>query len=201
MRTLVTLLLATALTASALVIPKSSGTWPDSWPKEFEALRERSRTTEWATGSQEDSHRIPFTDRAEFEKFWPLFAKMLKPGARINLVAPAKEATAVEDRTAAGVIVHTSPAGTGKASTPKGDGIETGPPWPKSAYLPDGSLPEYVVLEHVDGKDTWVPLTKDKKLRGFQYRARTDITLICDGKIIDPEQIAVPEGVVLNDAR
>ena len=44
MRTLaLLLLLATALPSTALVIPHDKGEWPDTWPEELEALRERTR--------------------------------------------------------------------------------------------------------------------------------------------------------------
>ncbi len=198
MKAAVFLLALTVLTASALVIPHERGDWPENWPVELEPLRESARTTEWATGSQEDSHSIPFGTREDFEKYWPVFAKMLKPGAKLTLVSPEKEATVVQDRTKASVVIQ------GPPSTVALDGektFHTGFQWPESAYLPDGTLPEYVI-QKIDGeKKTWVPLLKAEDRVGFQYRARIDLTLVCDGTIIDLNRLRFPEGVTVIDAR
>ena len=199
MKAPVCLLSLTLITASALVIPHERGDWPEDWPKELEALRERARTTEWATGSQEDSHAIPFETREDFEKYWPVFAKLLQPGAVLTLRSPEKEASAVQDLTAASVVIQ-APAASVAFDGEKN--LRTGFQWPQSAYLPDGTLPEYVVDEKTDdGEKTWVPLPKGEKPKGFQYRARLDITLVCDGAIIDLNRIRFPEGVKVVDAR
>ena len=198
MKTPVLTLSLTVLSASALVIPHDRGIWPEDWPKELEPFRERSRTTEWATGSQEDSHRIPFADRADFEKYWPVFLQLLKPGARITLRSPQKAADAVEDLTKPSVIVHAPPAGVAFDGEKT---FRTGFIWPESAYLPDGTLPEYVVSEEKEGKKRWIPLVAGTDRIGFQYRARIDLTLVTDGSVIDLNRIRLPEGVTVVDAR
>jgi hypothetical protein len=184
--------------ASALVIPGTSGTWPANWPKELEPLRERSRTTEWATGSQEDSHAIPFADRADFEKHWPVFRKLLKPGARVTLRSPQESGSPVEDLTKPSVIVHAPPAGVALDGEKT---FRTGFTWPESAYLPDRTLPEYVVSEEKEGKKRWVPLVAGSARKGFHYRARIDLSLVVDGSVIDLNRIRFPEGVTVVDAR
>jgi hypothetical protein len=198
MKATVAAMVLTFFAASALVIPGTRGTWPEDWPKELEPLRERSRTTEWATGSQEDSHAIPFADRADFEKHWPVFRKLLKPGARITLRSPQESDSPVEDLTKPSVIVHAPPAGVALDGEKT---FRTGFTWPESAYLPDGSLPEYVVSEEQGGKKRWLPLVAGAEQKGFQYRARMDLTLVCDGMIIDLNRIRFPEGVTVVDAR
>lgn len=198
MKSIVSILALTALTASALVIPRDRGEWPEDWPKELERLREQARTTEWATGSQEDSHRIPFGTRGEFEKYWPVFQRMLKPGARITLRSPEAEASAVQDLTAASVVIQAPPAGVALDGEKT---FRTGFAWPESAYLPDGTLPEYVIEKTDDGKKTWVPLVMAEDRAGFQFRARIDLTLVCDGEIIDLNRIRFPKGVAVVDAR
>lgn len=198
MKATVAALVLSVFAASALVIPGTRGTWPEDWPKELEPLRERSRTTEWATGSQEDSHRIPFADRGDFEKHWPVFRTLLKPGARITLRSPQKAADAVQDLTGPSVIVHAPPAGVALDGEKT---FRTGFTWPDSAFLPDGTLPEYVMSEEKDGKKRWVPKLGDADRIGFQYRARIDLTLVVDGSVIDLNRVRFPEGVTVVDAR
>jgi hypothetical protein len=62
-------------------------------------------------------------------------------------------------------------------------------------------LPEYVVSEEQGGKKRWLPLVAGAEQKGFQYRARMDLTLVCDGMIIDLNRIRFPEGVTVVDAR
>ena len=192
------LVVLSALTASALVIPMDHGAWPDTWPKEMEALREQSRTTEWATGTQEDSHTIPFKSREEFEKYWPVLSSLLKPGAKLTLRFPEKTASSVQDLTKTSVVIQAPAASVafdGKKT------FKTGYEWPKSAYLPNGQLPEYVYEKGDKEEKHYVPMLKGDELKGFHYRARIDIMLICDGKIIDLNRIRFPKGVIVEDLR
>ena len=194
MKTSLLILAITAVTASGLSIPHNRGEWPESWPKELEALRERAKTTEWATGSQEDSHQISFESRDDFEKYWPAFIELLGPGSILKFHGPDEEGNI-----APGVEIQAPSASVAfdeKAKTKRT--FKTGYTWPKSAYLPDGTLPEYV---EAAGPGKYVPLKDIENPKGFRYRARIDIVLFCDGKIIDLNRIAFPKGIKIDDQR
>ena len=59
------------------------GTWPKSWPKELEPLRERAWTWEHGFGGM--SYDIPFPNREEFESAWPHILKIKSKEAPITL--------------------------------------------------------------------------------------------------------------------
>jgi hypothetical protein len=52
--------------------------WPDTWPKELERYRDQAKTHGVAHGISENVHEISFTKRDEFEKAWPIRARMKK---------------------------------------------------------------------------------------------------------------------------
>ena len=70
--------------------------------------------------------------------------------------------------------------------------LVAGPPWPDSIKSPAGELPEFVVEE--SGK--WVPFHGPG---GF--RARVDIVLVMDGKVIDTNHIEIPAHTPIIDRR
>jgi hypothetical protein len=76
----------------ALAMIQNTGNWPDSWPKEMEPLRSQARTVEFAAGNQEDIYDISFTDRTQFETFWPIILKVKTPQAPLQLssIKPAE---------------------------------------------------------------------------------------------------------------
>jgi hypothetical protein len=84
--TLLILLVARVACAAALAIDVivDRGTWPDTWPKELEPLRERAMTIR---GGAVDTttYEIPFTKREEFEAAWPLLLKVKSPGGPVVL--------------------------------------------------------------------------------------------------------------------
>jgi hypothetical protein len=69
---------------------QNTGNWPDSWPKELEPLRSNSRTFEVAAGNQEDIYEISFSDRKQFEAFWPVILKVksLQAPLRLSRISP-----------------------------------------------------------------------------------------------------------------
>jgi len=60
------------------------GTWPKSWPKELEPLREKAWTWEHIVGGI--SYDIPFPNREVFESAWPHILKLKSKGAPITLL-------------------------------------------------------------------------------------------------------------------
>lgn len=94
--------------AYALYEVADTGTWPESWPLELDALRKQSTTLVGPMLAHEH-YLIPFTDREEFESAWPHLLKVKSDGAPVILVRGPK--TDFMEIRPAGVIVHTPPAG------------------------------------------------------------------------------------------
>jgi hypothetical protein len=90
----------------ALYEVENRGSWPESWPKELEGLREQSRTL---VGPEVllRHYAIPFAQREAFEAVWLHLLKVTSPGAPIVLRrAPSFW---LGDESKAGVCIHTPP--------------------------------------------------------------------------------------------
>jgi len=82
------------------------GVWPETWPKELEALRPQAKTYEGPRRLTR-LYLIPFTKREEFEAAWPHLLKVKTKGAPIFLVrGPRTDFFALQP---AGVMVVTPP--------------------------------------------------------------------------------------------
>jgi hypothetical protein len=92
----------------ALYGVSNEGTWPKSWPKELESLRNQARTLVGPEAPFEH-YQIPFTNREEFESAWPHLLKVKSKGAPIILVRGPK--TDFMEIKPAGVLIHSPPAG------------------------------------------------------------------------------------------
>src|SRR5262249_51647413 len=78
----------------------------------------------------------------------------------------------------------------------EGKGLVVPQNWPKELQGDAGELPEFVVAETRKGRLVWVPADlneKEKGPRGFFNRARIDVELVVDGRIIDLNGIRLPE--------
>lgn len=64
---------------------ENRGSWPESWPKELEPLREKSRTL---VGNRVlfRHYAIPFAKREAFESVWPYILKVKGKGTSIRLL-------------------------------------------------------------------------------------------------------------------
>ncbi len=173
----------------ALVMISSTGTWPDSWPKELGPYRKQARTLGVAHGIQETVHEIPFDNREDFEKAWPHILTLKSPGAPLILENSPSSYGVSGSTTEAGVRIL-CPVG-GVTGTPGGKR-----PWPDYLKSESGELPEYVSKEN--GK--WIPAKRSKRV-GFLNRARVDIVLITDGKIVDLNRIPLPPDTPIIDNR
>ena len=178
----------------ALVMTEEKGTWPDSWPKELDALRARSKTVCVAHGIQENVYEIPFADRAEFEQAWPHLLKLKSKGAPIILERSPSTYGVSGSTMTTGVRILWPSGGT--TSRPGGAKLEAGAPWPAYLTSATGELPEYVTVEN----DKWVPATADER-KGFLHRARVDIVLVTDGRVLDLNRIELPAGTPFVDRR
>jgi len=166
------------------------GSWPEDWPKELEPLRKQARTIDVAIGIQESIYAIRFSDRATFERCWPVLCQVKSKGAPLKIYSVGSAApTVASSNKAAAVRIHAPARGMSGS-------LAIGPPWPAAALLPDGQLPEYV--EHVG--DTWVPAAAGKPFF-FHFRARVDLELVVDGKVIDLNRIPLPADTPIVDTR
>ena len=84
------------------------GTWPKSWPKELEPLRQQARTL---VGPRLEyrHYAIPFTKREEFESAWPHLLKVKSTGAGLRLVRAPN--FCLGEHAKAGIVVHSPPLG------------------------------------------------------------------------------------------
>lgn len=211
-----------AMTLHAAIFTADTGNWPQNWPKELEPYRAKSKTLGVGTGIQENIYTIPFETREGFEKIWPLLLKQTTPGSQIRLlVASDKQHHSwgnflKNDKP----CVHVFGPSEGWSVNPKldlspqdfqdktqlliksGQMIRASAPWPDDLVGKDGSLPEYVnsYLDE-DGKMKWKAVKNGDGAKGFSHRARVDIELVVDGKVIDLNRIRFPEHVVIVDKR
>ena len=181
----------------------NTGTWPKSWPVELEPLRSHSRTLQHSSYTM---YHIPFADRAQFEAAWPHFLAIATHDTPFMLSSGPDTWTAVDFD--AGVVVFTPNAGqlitfgdkhvavypTGAESwIPGGKFLRVGPPWPGEIKDESGKLPEYVVQDGQKWRPTTVQELRNDQRSGIRaQRARTEIRLIVDGKIVDLNRIQLP---------
>jgi hypothetical protein len=91
----------------------------------------------------------------------------------------------------------------GKLKILAGTYLKVGPPWPDAIRDESGKLPEYVVADGLEWRATTLQELHDsRKLRdnatktSLTRRARTEILLVVDGKIVDLNRIKLPNSVV-----
>jgi hypothetical protein len=176
--------------------------WPLDWPIELSPYRSQAKTLELAAGNQENVYEIRFQDRREFEKIWPTILKLKSKGAPLRLRSiegPSKNEAGKLFNNKVPVVRIYGPAYNSSTSKPGGKKLRPAPPWPESIMLPTGELPEYVTILK-DGT-TWVPLLEKTKETVCIWRARIDIELVVDGKIIDLNRIRLPVDTTIIDKR
>jgi hypothetical protein len=203
--------------SSALVITYSEGRWPPDWPEELSPYRTQAKTIEIAAGNSENVYEIRFEDREEFEKIWPTILNLKSKEGTLKLSSIEKPF----DEKVSWFRQHFSQAkpivrirGPVHPAWPitfrGGMKLVPGPPWPESAKWATGELPEYVTYSQ--DRTTWVPYLADPNTTWLQYladpnrpvskwRARIDIELVVDGKIIDLNRIRLPADTPIIDKR
>lgn len=191
-------LLTSACASLALVMVQTKGTWPERWPKELEPSRERAVAYDVAAGIQENVYEIPFDDRAEFERLWPVFLQLKDTGGKLTLisVAPDDQARSLFHTARPAVRVLT-PSGSSVKFRGADEQIVMAPPWPDEVFDEEGRLPEYVAW---DG-ERLVGVTSPKGVRASLHRARVDLTLVVDGRVIDLNRIPLPPDTIIVDRR
>lgn len=218
--------IATLLTSSvcfALVFIDDQGRWPNTWPKELERYRDQAQSLGVAHGIQEIVHEIRFHDRDDFERAWPYILKVKSKGAPITL-EPTTSTYGVSGSTVeVGVRIICPSLGDGFSGSPEDKSPYAAFSWlsetssqqfsqklakgvglsqPNASQPTSGTKllspppPAYVVYQN----DKWVPFDGATH-EGFRFRARTDITLVVDEKIIDPARIQFPPDTPVIDKR
>lgn len=203
--------------SSALVITSSEGRWPPDWPEELSPYRAQAKTTETGGGNNENVYEIRFDDREEFEKIWPTILKLKSDGGTLRLSSierPFDEKVSwfrQHFSQAEPIVRIYGPVHPAWPLTFRGGRkLVPGPPWPESAKWATGELPEYVTASQ--DHTTWVPYLADPNTTWLQYladpnrpaskwRARIDIELVVDGKIIDLNRIRLPADTSIIDKR
>jgi hypothetical protein len=209
--------------ASAAIFPQNRGAWPEDWPKELEPLRESSRTIGVGTGLQQNIYEIPVSDQEAFDKIWPAVLRVRTPGSPLTLyragTAPPKAWGDLLSNMGAAIRIYAPSGGyslleeTDRQNPPnydewvrEGRAARAQAPWPEYLIGEKGELPEWVVMtKGDDGCVKWVPADPFNKKpgdpRGFYHRARIDVELVVDGKAIDLNRTAFPDGVTVFDKR
>jgi len=186
--------------ASGFVSVHEKGGWPADWPEQLEPFRDRARTFDVGTTVRESVHEIRFETKEEFERVWPALLQLRTEGSPLRISSvdqPDEVQTGIFPNDAPVVRIYTPVYGS-SAQKPGGRMLPVGPPWPPSIMLPNGSLPEYVAISE-DGT-RWVPVV-GKSPDGFRHRARIDVEIVADGRILDVGRILVPAGMRVVDNR
>ncbi|MBP87421.1 MAG: hypothetical protein CMJ64_11975 [Planctomycetaceae bacterium] len=219
---LVVLFLLASTTCFAAIFPQGRGAWPEDWPKELEPLREKSRTLGVGTGIQESIYEIPIPDRETFDRLWPVILKLRTPGGPLKLyragsASPKGWGDLLSNKEPT-IRIYGPSGGLSLAEEidvqnppdfekliKEGRALKAKAPWPIELIQKHGKLPEYVTSKKdKEGKLRWVaadPTAKDQEVAGFFNRARIDIELVVDGKIIDLNRLRFPDGVKVIDYR
>ncbi len=200
--------------SSALVITYSVGRWPPDWPAELSPYRAQARTFDIAwPGNQETTHEIRFKNREEFEKIWPTILTVKSKGGTLKLTSiekPHDEKSSRFSNSEPVVRIRGPVYPAWPLTFPGGKTLVPGPPWPESAMWATGELPEYVTLSEdhttwvsylAEDHTTWVPYLADPNRPASWWRARIDIELVVDGKIIDLNRIRLPADTPIIDKR
>jgi hypothetical protein len=102
------MILCSASAVYAEYTVEQKGSWPDTWPKELDALRSQSRTLEGPLRPLLH-YAIPFDKREAFEAAWPHLLKVKSQGA--SIVLRRGPSFWLGKGASAGVCIHTPPAG------------------------------------------------------------------------------------------
>jgi hypothetical protein len=204
-----------------LVFTRHGGSWPSDWPAELEPLRGNAITIDVGTGTQEQIYEITFESSDEFIKAWPALLQVRTPGSPLRLRQVTKsepqkgswESIASNSKPKVRIYAPISNSnrkprvadyGSDKPTPdkqPKMLPFTLGPPWPQELLTREGGLPEYVHAIPQDGKAVLVAVKSNERPRGFGYRARVDIELVVDGKVIDLNRIKLPKDALVIDHR
>ena len=159
------------------------GGWPKAWPAELESLRPQSRTLVHDSATM---YLIPFSDREDFEAAWPHLLAVATDGSPLTLSRGHDAVNAVDFN--AGVVIFTP-------NTDQLIGIDENAI--DEVRDESGKLPEYVVPNGPKWRAITIQeMREDRRIGRRARRARTEIRLVVDGKIVDLNRISLPALVV-----
>ncbi|UCD50541.1 MAG: hypothetical protein JSW27_23820 [Phycisphaerales bacterium] len=185
---------STPFTYAMITIWRNDAPWNPVWPKELEPFRQQIEVRGVGHGIQETVFDVSFSDRAQFEKAWPVILKLKSPGVPL-ILEKAPSYHDVSGATMGPGVRVLWPSG-GVSTIPGGKPLRASAPWPESIKSSSGQLPEYVVAT----KDTWVPFSEDGPTT-FRHRARVDLVLAVDGEVVDLNRIRFPKDTPIIDRR
>lgn len=199
-------LLLTGGIVLAFVSVSEVAAWPKDWPQELEPYREHALKWCCMGGEAEETlYYIKFRNRPEFENIWPTLLKLKSKGAPLHLCS-AGVASADADSFAAFfegpmVTIKCPTSGTYQL---RADGFYSHvAQWTQDLAQSDGPLPEFVVRRKEDG--IWAPVEQHAASIpahcGVLERARVELLLFVDGKVIDLNRIRLPEDTPILDRR
>ena len=219
----VALLAVVSQSAFGLVGISNEGQWPTNWPAQMDPLRKSARTISVATGIQENIYEIVFTNRAQFELVWPAIQKVKTPLSPVTIYktnSPAPKGwgwiltnsqPSIRIYAPAEAIVGAPLEKTNTTSfeklTATGQMLKAGEPWPLEIQGTNGTLPEFVKIQHAGEDITWTPADLPSELNelrnhaGFLYRARIDLDVVVDGTIIQLNDLQFSFGTPVHDDR
>jgi len=221
-RILAAVVLAAVPFLLSLVSESAVGNWPNDWPVELEDVRADAKSIDIGIG-REAIYQIPLKSREQFEAVWPGVLRAKSPGGTLTLYmvgsqgegwpgvsneqpsvriyAPSRAFSVARQGTDTGTPTEPPTIEDLQALVEQGKALRADEPWPKSAYLPNGDLAEYVTSETVDGRMTWVAAAEDDGRLRDLHRARVDIAVVVDGKIIDLNRVHLPPDTGIIDKR
>jgi hypothetical protein len=77
--------LVCSVTAIAMICGEDRGAWSSDWSKELEPYRARASTVSERPIGGGEVYTIPFADRGDFEKIWPVLVNLKSKGAPLIL--------------------------------------------------------------------------------------------------------------------
>ena len=227
---LVATVFASSICLGLVLGPLRGGGWPATCPEELEPYRKQAWTMRLSSrlplmprrrppGQHQTVHWIPFDRQEDFEKAWPAILKVKDKGAPLILERhPFSHPwyRHLQPMTEAGVLILCPVELDRSPAVPSAE--KTGAPpisseqshsgqrllkftdhWGTIQHVyngPLGKLPEYVVAD--DGR--WVAFNGTSG-RAATFRARTDIVLVVDAKIVNLNQIRLPADTLIIDNR
>jgi hypothetical protein len=101
---------------------ENKGRWPESWPKELNPLREKSRTIEGPLAGFLH-YEIPFSERDAFESAWPHLLKVKSPESPLILIRSPYTGSGATTGSSmkAGVLVNSYPSANSNADPTTSD--------------------------------------------------------------------------------
>jgi hypothetical protein len=158
------------------------GAWSSDWPKELEPYRARASTISEQPLGGGYVYAIPFADRADFEKIWPILVKLKSKSAPLILRSGGVE---VQRRWRINL--------SDKADNEYSHG------WPQGTYA---GVKIYAPSQSLYPKESDAHAGAEAQDRSSMGRSTTVIELLVgDGKVIDLNRIRLPAETPIVDNR